>query len=149
MVRSDAQSVEQYIEDLPEDRRQAISALRQVILANLPEGYQEMMLYGGISYVVPLSEYPDTYNGQPLAYVSLASQKNYISVYLMGCYGNPAAEAWFKEEYAKTGKALDMGKSCVRFKRLEDIPLDLIGQAVALETPAAFVRRYELARATR
>lgn len=135
-------TVAEYLQSLPDDRRAALSALREVILANLPEGYEEVFQYGMISYVVPLSRFPKTYNGQPLGYVSIASQKNYISVYLMGVYGDESHGEWFRQEYAKTGKRLDMGKSCVRFKKPDDIPLDLIGRAVALLSVDEFIALY-------
>lgn len=141
-MQSSAQTVDDYLASLPEDRQLMLSAVREVILRNLPEGYEEGMQYGMIGYYIPLSRYPNTYNGQPLAYAGLASQKNYVSVYLMGIYGNDATEAWFREEYQKTGKKPNMGKSCVRFKRIEDIPLDLIGKAVALESAEQFIQRY-------
>jgi len=114
-----------------------------VILANLPEGYEEVFQYRMIGYVVPLSRLPNTYNGKPLTYVSVASQKNYISVYPMGVYGDESHRQWFRQEYAKTGKKLDMGKSCVRFRNPEDIPLDLIGRSVALLPVADFIALYE------
>ena len=104
------------------------------------------MQYGMISYFVPLSRYPETYNGQALSYVALASQKNYVSLYLTSIYGNGPAEAWFREEYAKSGKKPNMGKSCVRFKKLEDLPLDLVGRAIALESVDDFLQRYEASR---
>ncbi|MBP2016631.1 uncharacterized protein YdhG (YjbR/CyaY superfamily) [Symbiobacterium terraclitae] len=136
-------TVAEYLESLPEDRRAALNALREVILANLPEGYEEVFQYGMINYVVPLSRYPNTYNGLPLGYAAIASQKNYISVYLMGVYGDESHGEWFRQEFAKTGKRLDMGKSCVRFKKPEDIPLDLIGRAVALFPVDDFIALYE------
>lgn len=141
-MQSRAQTVDEYLASLPEDRRNALATVRGVILRNLPEGYEEGMQYGMIGYYVPLSRYPVTYNGQPLGYVALASQKNYMSVYLMGIYGNEEAERWFREEYLKSGKKLDMGKSCVRFRRLEDLPLDLIGKVISLESVDAFIQRY-------
>jgi hypothetical protein len=141
-MHSGAQTVDDYLASLPVDRQETLSAVRDVILRNLPEGYEEGMQYGMIGYYVPLSRYPKTYNGQPLAYAGLASQKNYVSVYLMGIYGNGSAEEWFRDEYQKSGKKLNMGKSCVRFKRLDDIPLDLIGKAVALESVDQFIQRY-------
>lgn len=145
-MKSESSSVAEYLAGLPEDRRAAISAVRAVILRNLPEGYAEGMAFGMIGYVIPLSRYPRTYNGQPLSYAALASQKNYMSVHLMGIYGSQELAAWFHAEYKRTGKRLDMGKSCVRFRRLEDLPLDLIGQAVARLTPEAFIRICEASR---
>jgi hypothetical protein len=137
-MRSDAETVDEYLQSLPEDRRQALTTVRDVILRNLPEGYEE----GMIGYYVPLSRYPDTYNGQPLAYAGVASQKNYMSIYLMGVYSSEATEQWFREEYKKSGKKLNMGKSCVRFKKLEDLPIDLIGEAVARESVDDFIQQY-------
>jgi len=142
-MQSQAQTVEEYLATLPEERRRAMEAVRAVILENLPAGYEERMQYGMIGYGVPLSRYPNTYNKQALAYAALASQKNYMSLYLMGVYGHEEQDQWFREEYAKRGKKLDMGKSCVRFKRLEDLPLDLIGQVVARFSVEEFIALYE------
>ncbi len=130
MVSSHAETVEQYLSELSDERRGEVSKVRKIILDHLPDGYEEVMQYGMISYVVPLSRFPDTYNKQPMAIASLASQKNYISLYLMAVYGDKNLEAWFKEEYKKSGKRLNMGKSCLRFKKVEDIPLDLIGKVI-------------------
>jgi len=137
-------TVDIYLKSLPPMRREVISALRKIILKNLPKGYQEGMEYGMIAYYVPLSRYPKTYNGQPLGYISVASHKNYVSLYLMGIYGQGEVE--FKRAYKKTGKKLDMGKSCVRFTKIEDLPLDLIAETVARYTPEEFIRLYESSR---
>lgn len=142
-MRSASGTIEEYLAALPDDRRQAITAVRDLILQNLPEGYQEGLAFGMIGYVIPLSRYPKTYNGQPLMYAALANQKNYMSVYLMGVYGSTEAADWFQTEYRLTGKRLDMGKSCIRFRRLDDLPLQLIGRAVARFTPEEFIRIYE------
>jgi hypothetical protein len=139
--------VDQYLAELSPDRRTPISAVRGAILDNLPEGYQETMQFGMIGYVVPLDRYPKTYNRQPLQYVALASQKNYMSVYLMNVYGDEQTERWFTERYKASGKKLDMGKSCVRFKSLEHLPVDLIGEAVARATVDEFIELYEASRA--
>jgi len=117
-----------------------------VILANLPAGYEETMLFGMISYVIPLATYGPTYNKQPLMYASLANQKNYMSVYLMNVYADAEAERWFNEAYRATGKRLDMGKSCVRFRSLDDLPVDVIGDAIARTPVAAFIELYEASR---
>ncbi len=130
MVSSHAETVEQYLAELPDERRGEVSKVRKIILDHLPDGYEEVMQYGMISYVVPLSKFPDTYNKQAMTIASLASQKNYISLYLMAVYGDKELEAWFKEEYQKSRKKLNMGKSCLRFKKVEDIPLDLIGKVI-------------------
>ena len=145
-MQSAAKTVDEYLASLPDDRREALSAVREVILANLPTGYEEMIQWGMISYVIPLSRYPNTYNGQALAIASLVSQKNYMSLYLMGVYGHKPTEEWFKKEYAASGKKLDMGKSCVRFKKLDDLPLDVIGKVIARVTVEAFLQVYEHSR---
>jgi hypothetical protein len=116
---------------MPDERRSAISHVRKVIRKHLPRGFQETMQYGMISYVVPLTRYPDTYNGQPLAVVALAAQKQHMSVYLMGIYGSPELRETFESAYAQSGKRLDVGKSCVRFKHLDDLALDAVAAAVS------------------
>ena len=147
MAYSKAATVEEYLDEMPLERRQAVEAVRKVILDNLPDGYEEAMQFGMISYVVPLEKYPKTYNGQALSYAALASQKNYLSVYLMNVYGDPEIERWFTERYRATGKRLDKGKSCVRFRKLDDVPLDLIAEAVAMTSVESYVRLYEASRA--
>ena len=149
MAQSTATTVDDYLNELADERQETISSVRQIILDNLPNGYEETMQYGMISYVIPLETYPVTYNKQPLAYISLASQKNYVSIYLMGVYGDRDTEQWFVEGYKASGKKLNMGKSCVRFKRLDDLPLDLIGEAVSRTTPDQFIELYEAARSPR
>ena len=146
MAQRTAKTVNEYIGALSPDRREAISAVREVILDHLPEGYEETMQYGMISYVIPLETYAVTYNGQPLEYAALASQKNYMSLYLMNIYGDQEVEHWFIERYRASGKKLDMGKSCVRFKKLDDLPLDLIGEAIARTSVLYFIQRYEASR---
>jgi len=146
-MQSDAQSVEAYLAELPEDRREVVEAVRAVILDNLPVGFEEGMQYGMIGYYVPLERYPVTYNGQPLGVAALASQKRHLSLYLMGIYGDAGESTWFRERWAETGKRLDLGKSCVRFKRLDDLPLDLVGEAVARTTVEGFIAQYERNRA--
>jgi hypothetical protein len=146
MVQSKARTVEEYLASLPPDRREAISAVRRVILKNLPKGYEEAMNWGMICYEIPLKRYPNTYNGQPLGIAGLASQKQYMSLYLMSVYGDKATEAWFREEFRKAGKKLDMGKACVRFKKLEDLPLEVIGQVIARAPVEALIAAYERSR---
>ena len=141
----EAKAVQDYLAGLPEDRREIIETVRSTILAHLPAGYQERIEFGMITYSIPLSRYPKTYNGKPLQYVALASQKNYLSLYLMGVYGK-GGEAEFRARWAKTGKKLDMGKSCVRFKRADDLPLELIGEVVAGVTVEKYIELYEAAR---
>ncbi len=146
MVRSNAETVEEYLAELPPDRREAIAAIRKVVLDNLPPGYEETMYFGMIGYVIPLERYPETYNKQPLGYVALASQKHYMSLYLMNVYGDSDTERWFKREYEASGKKLNMGKSCVRFKSLDDLPVDLIAKAVGRTTTESYIETYEASR---
>jgi uncharacterized protein YdhG (YjbR/CyaY superfamily) len=131
MVRSAASTVEKYLADLPDERRDAIAEVREVILANLPDGYEETMNWGMICYEIPLERCPDTYNGKPLMYAALASQKNYMAVYLTGLYVKDGAADRFVERYRASGKKLDMGKSCVRFKTIDQLPLDLLAETIA------------------
>lgn len=143
-MASDARPVEEYLSSLPLDRAQTLRAVRQVVLENLPAGYQECLSFGMISYVVPLERYPRTYNGQPLLYAALAAKKNYLTVHLMAVYGEDEAE--FRAEYAKSGKRLDMGKSCVRFKTLDELALAPVVAAVGRFSVEDFIGRYEAAR---
>lgn len=140
MIQSPAPTVSSYLQSLSADRRSEIEIIRDLILRHLPTGYEEGMLYGMIGYYVPFSRYPQTYNGQPLCYVGLASQKNYISLYLTNIYGSTENKTWFETEYKKTGKKLNMGKSCLRFRKAEDIPLDLVGQAIARTSVDEFIK---------
>jgi uncharacterized protein YdhG (YjbR/CyaY superfamily) len=142
-MRSESRTVDEYLAELPEDRRDAISAVREVILENLPEGYEESMNWGMIAYEVPLATYPDTYNGQPLVYAALASQKNHMAVYLTGIYMDEAAREKFERDYRATGKRFDVGKSCVRFRKLDDLPLPVIGEAIAYLPADEYVRRVQ------
>jgi hypothetical protein len=142
-----AATVEEYLDALPPERRAVLSAVRDVVRRNLPAGYREEMGFGMIGYTIPLERYPDTYNGQPLCYASLAAQKNHYALYLMCAYGDPAEAEWLASELRKAGKRLDMGKSCVRFRRLDDLPLDAIGRFIARTTPETFIARHEAARA--
>jgi hypothetical protein len=146
MVMSKASTVSEYLDSLPTDRRSAVRTVRTMVKHNLPKGYQEMMNSGMITYAVPLSRYPTTYSGLPLCYVALAAQKNYCALYLMGCYSDPAQTAELKAAFKAAGKKLDMGKSCVRFKSAEDLPLDAIGKLIGSVPPDAFIARYEAAR---
>ena len=146
MATSRAATPEQYLADLPPDRREAIGGMRALILKNLPKGYREAMGYGMITYSIPLERYPDTYNGQPLCYAALAAQKGYCSVYLMNCYVDSKEAADLTAAFKKAGKKLDMGKSCVRFRSLDDLPLDAIARVIATTTPDSFIERYEAGR---
>ena len=145
MPKALATTVDAYLAQIPADRRAALSAVRAVILKNLPKGYEEAMNWGAISYQIPLERYPNTYNGQPLCYAGLASQKRHMAVYLMCAYGSNAIALWLREEFRKAGKKLDMGKSCIRFKKLEDLPLNVIGKAVKKVSPKKYIAHYEAA----
>ena len=145
-MRSAAQTVEAYLEELPPDRREALAAVRGVILDHLPEGYEESMQSGMIGYSVPLARYPTTYNKQPLGIAALASQKRYMVVYLNSVYADPAEEAWFKERYAASGKKLDMGKSCLRFRKLDDIALDVVAEELERWPVERYIEHYEATR---
>ena len=148
MVNSKASNVSEYLKELTPEQRSVVSTVRDLILRHIPTGYQEMMSlgWGTISYVIPLAAYPKTYNGKPLVYAALAAQKNYYSLYLMALYQNPILETVLKEAFSKAGKKLDMGKSCVRFRKLDGLPLDDIGKIIASVTPAQFIARYEQAQ---
>lgn len=146
MVSSAAKTVESYLAALPAGRRAIISAVRDVVRKNLPKGYVESMGFGMISYSVPLSRLADTYNKQPLMYAALAAQKNYCAIYLMGVYGDGTNAKRFKEGFERAGKRLDMGKSCVRFKTLDDLPLDVIGETIAAVPVDEYVAIYKRSR---
>jgi len=148
-MRSEAATVEGYLAELADDRREAIEAVRTVILENLPSGYAEVMNWGMITYEVPLEIYPDTYNRQPLMFAALASQKNYMAVYLTGIYISDAARDEFEKAYRATGKRFDVGKSCVRFRKLEDLPLELIGETIASIPVVRLIARVEEAGSVR
>lgn len=145
-MKSSAATVSEYLDHLIPERREAVSKVREVVLTNLPDGYVEIIDFGMISYVVPLERYPETYNGHPLMYVAVASEKRYVSVHLMNVYGDADTLRWFVDSYRATGKRLDMGKSCVRFRKLEDLPLELIGEAVRRTPMDEWIRLYEEAR---
>lgn len=146
-MQSNSLSVDQYVQELSEERKEAISKLRATILENLPIGFQECMSYGMIGYVVPHTEYPAGYHcdpSLPLPFMSVASQKNAISFYHMGIYADKDLFDWFVSEYPKHCTAkLDMGKSCIRFKKIETIPYSLIGELVGKVTKDAWVECYE------
>ncbi len=146
-MQSKATTVDQYLAELPEDRQKAISQLRKVIKKNMPKGFQETMGYGMIGYVVPHSKYPAGYHcnpKDPLPFMNVASQKNFIAVYHMGVYADPKLLKWFTDAHAKASpKKLDMGKSCMRYKKAEDIPYELIGELASKITVEDWIERYE------
>ena len=145
-MTSKAPTVDQYLAELPPDRRAALQAVRAAILKNLDRGYEEGMQCGMIGYYVPHRVYPPGYHcdpRQPLPFAGLASQKNHMAIYLMSVYGNSDEEAWLRQAWARSGKKLDMGKSCIRFKKLEDLPLDVVGQAVARVPARDYIAQVE------
>ena len=159
MASSAATTVEQYLAELPEERVELVSTVRDLVNANLPEGYQEAMQYGMIGWSVPHDRYPAGYHtdpSQPLPLAALASQKQYVSLYLMGLYvpgagddpnvADTADVRWFREAWAATGRRLNMGKSCVRFKTLDDIAVEVVGQAIARLPVDEYLERYEATR---
>ena len=149
MVSSKAETPRAYLASLPEERRDTIAVVRSVILDNLPAGFEEAMQSGMLSYQVPLAVYPDTYNQQAASIACLASQKGHMSLYLMGVYADPARRRRFEQAFKKAGKKLDMGKSCVRFKRVEDLPLHVIGDTIAsisLEDYLALIKKADALR---
>ena len=146
MAKSKAATVDEYLAELPEDRRAALAEVREVVLRNLPAGYVETMSWGMIGYEIPLERYPKTYNGQPLMYAALGSQKNYCAVYLMGVYGDGEQARRFREAFKQAGKKLDMGKSCVRFRTAADLALDAVGEVIAGTTPEEYIAIHEASR---
>jgi hypothetical protein len=145
-MQSKATTVRQYLSELPADRRAAISAVREVILKNLDKGYEEGMQYGMIGYYVPHRLYPPGYHcdpHQPLPFAGLASQKNHMALYLMSVYGEASEENWLRDQFARAGKKLDMGKCCVRFKKLDDLPLNVIGEAIRRVSVERQIEVYE------
>ncbi len=143
-MKHTAKTVTEFLAALPEDRRKAIRALRTVIQRNIPKGYVESALMGMICWSVPLEVYPDTYNGQPLCYAALGSQKNHMALYLMCSYMNPVLQKRLADGFKAAGKKLDMGKACIRFKHLDDLPLDVIAGvagAVPMQAYVEFTRQ--------
>lgn len=144
-MKSNATNVKDYLASLPEDRRTAIEAVRKVVLKNLDKDYEECMLYGVIGYAVPHRVFPSGYHcdpSKPLMFAGLGSQKNYMVLYLMSVYGDKPSREWFQTAWAKTGKKLDMGGACIRFKRLDDVPLDVIGEAIRRTPAKAYLDNY-------
>jgi uncharacterized protein YdhG (YjbR/CyaY superfamily) len=149
MAKSDAATVEQYLAELPPERREVVSKMRDLVRRNLPKGYAETVNWGMISYEIPLERYPNTYNRQPLSYVALAAQKNYYALYLTSAYQDSEQGKQLAEGFKRAGKKLDMGKSCLRFKTLDDLPLDVIARVVASTPPEKCIAQFEAARAKR
>jgi uncharacterized protein YdhG (YjbR/CyaY superfamily) len=148
-MQSKSTTVTAYMQEVPEERRKIIEALRKVIKQNLPKGFEEQMNYGMIGYVVPHTLYPGGYHckpSDPLPFMNIASQKNFIAIYHMGIYADPSLLKWFTEAYAQRVKGkLDMGKSCIRFKKPDQIPVDLIGELASKISPQEWITLYEKA----
>lgn len=145
-MQSKAKTVAQYIAELPEDRRGAIKAVRDVVLKNMDKTFTEGMNYGMIGWFVPHSVFPAGYHcnpSQPLPFAGLASQKQHMSLYMMSAYGDGGEEKWIREQFKKAGKKLDMGKCCIRFKKLEDLPLEVIAEAFRRVSAKEYIARYE------
>jgi len=142
-VQSKAKSVAQYLKELPDNHQEAIAVIRELILDNLPNGYVESMNWGMISYEIPLEIYPDTYNKQPLGIVALASQKNHMAIYMMGCYMVPNQQEKLLKAYKEMGVKPNMGKSCIRFTKLEKIPLDTIVELIRDFPVDEYIKQYE------
>lgn len=149
-MQYDAKTPDEYIAGLPEDRKLAMSKLRKVIKDNLPKGFKETIGYGHLGWVVPHETYPPGYHcdpKQPLPFLGIASQKNFIALYSMCIYSLPDQLEWFRTEWPKhTSRKLDMGKSCIRFKKFDDIPLKLIGELASQITPREWVEIYEVSK---
>jgi hypothetical protein len=145
MIRK-AATVSEFLSELTPDERADIEQVLDVVRQNMPPGYQEGMNYGMICYTIPLERYSTTYNGQALCYAALAAHKSYHTLYLMNVYGHPQTEKWFRERFKASGKKLDMGKSCVHFRRASDLPLDVIGDAIARTSVDDYIAYYEKAR---
>jgi hypothetical protein len=149
MVASKAETVAEYLASLPEERRATVKAVRKLVRAHLQKGFVEQMQHGMISWVVPLARYPETYNGKALPVVCLASQKNYLSLYLFCAYTDGAERKRFEKSYARSGKRLDMGQSCVRFKHVDDLAQDAIADTLERVSVDGFIAVYERNRKKR
>lgn len=145
-MRSEAPTVEEYLAELPEHRRATLAAVREWVRGAIPPGFVETMNWGMIAWEIPLARYPDTYNGQPLLVAALASQKRHCALYLHGPYMDPRLTAQLQEGFAAAGRKLDMGKSCIRFREADDLPPEVIREAVGALDPDAFIALYEAAR---
>ena len=145
-MKSKATTIKAYLAELTPERREAVQAVRAAMLKKLPKGYKEIVQSGAIGYVVPHSVYPPGYHcdpSQPLPFAGLASQKNHIGIYLMCVYADPEHEKWFKAAWLKSGNKLNMGKSCVRFTKIENVPLDVVTEAIRRVPVKKFIEFYE------
>jgi uncharacterized protein DUF1801 len=136
-------TVAAYLASLPSEQRAVVTATRKLVRAHIPKGYSEFMGWGGINWGIPLSEFANTYNGHPLAYIALVPNKNNFSLHLMGAYWNPKQLAFMKDEFKKAGKRFDMGMACLRFKSLDDLELKSVGKVIGILTPEQFLANYK------
>lgn len=146
MAVSKAPTVAAYLKSLPPDKRRVVSTVRSVVRKHLPRGYREAMGFGMITYGIPLETYPNTYNGQPLCYAGLAAQRNHYALYLMGTYADPKNAKKLAAGFKARGKKLNMGRSCLRFSSLDDLPLDVIGDTIASLPPERMIALFEKSR---
>ena len=142
-MQSSAKTVEEYLASLPPDRREQIAGMRDLVRRNLPPGYQEQMDFGMIAWGIPLDVYPGTYNGKPLCFAGLASHKNHCALYLMSAYQDGPSLQRLRDGFRAEGKKLDIGKSCIRFRTIEDLAVGTIASVIAATPPDAFIRLYE------
>jgi hypothetical protein len=147
MFKSAAKDAEQYVAELPEERREVMRKVVELVRRNLPKGYEETMVGGMPVWVIPLDRYPHTYNGQPLGYLGLAAQKNHNALYMMGAYVDAEQYAKLRAAFEAAGKKFDMGKSCLRFRKLDDLALDAVAKAIASTPPKRYIELYEAAHA--
>jgi uncharacterized protein YdhG (YjbR/CyaY superfamily) len=146
MVQSSAATVEEYLAQLPPERAEVIETVRELVLDNLPEGIEESMNFGMIAYEIPLSRYPETYNGQPLMYAALAAQKHHYALYLHSVYASDEVERELRDAYAAADVRLDAGRSCVRFKRLDQLLPDAVARAIGAVSVDEYIELYESSR---
>lgn len=146
MVQRQATSVDDYLRQVPDDRRDVIVRVLELVRHNIPPGYEETIAFGMIGWVIPIERYPHTYNGQPLGVVSLAAQKHHNALYLTGPYADPELAGRIHRAYRAAGKRLDMGKSCVRFKRWDQLEPDVLADVIQAVSPERFIELYESAR---
>lgn len=146
MASSRAATVDEYLAELPEARREVVQRVLEVVRAKLPAGYEEAMAFGMIGWGIPLERYPKTYNKQPLSYAALAAQKNHYALYLMGAYADPAQQERLEAAFREAGKTMDMGAACLRFRSIDDLPLEAVGAAIASTPPERFIELYETSR---
>lgn len=146
MFQNKSKTVAEYVASLPPERQRVVKQVRSFVRKHLPKGYKEQIGFGAIAYAVPLAKLPDTYNGQPLCYAAIAAQKHYYTLYLMGVYGNPDRKKWMADEFTKRGKKFDMGQSCLHFKSLDDLPLDVVGEVIASVPMDKYIALYRESR---